>query len=70
MKKKNQLAEDEIDELIISQAEDDGAWEAAVTVEGASALLERDYSTDELAIRVSDLASASSFHSSIRPKLK
>jgi predicted nucleic acid-binding protein len=37
MKKKNQLAEEEIDELVIAQADDNDAWEESVTVERDSA---------------------------------
>jgi hypothetical protein len=37
MKKKNQLTEEEIDELVIAQADDDNAWEEPVTVERDSA---------------------------------
>ena len=33
MKKKNQLVQEEIDELVIAQAGDDNAWEESVTVE-------------------------------------
>ena len=33
MKKKNQLTEEEIDELVIAQADDDNAWEEPVKVE-------------------------------------
>ncbi len=33
MKKKNQQTEEEIDELVISQADDDNAWEEFVTVD-------------------------------------
>lgn len=33
MKKKNQLTEEEIDELVVSQADDDDAWEASETVD-------------------------------------
>ncbi|MCA9942064.1 MAG: hypothetical protein KC449_01215 [Anaerolineales bacterium] len=37
MKKKNQLTEIEIDELVTAQANDDNAWEAPETVERDSA---------------------------------
>lgn len=33
MKKKNQLTEEEIDELVASQADDDDAWGASVNVD-------------------------------------
>ena len=33
MKKKNQLTEEDIDELVISQAEDDEAWGEPISVE-------------------------------------
>jgi hypothetical protein len=33
MKKKNQLTEEEINELVIAQADDDNAWEESFTVE-------------------------------------
>ncbi len=33
MKKKNQLTEEDIDDLVVSQADDDDAWEAFETVD-------------------------------------